>query len=141
MNSGDVLRHEHFYRDEASGQLKRKYLVLLAPTASENWVAGVLTSQANMRHEVPPCSHRPPYPGFFLGIPGEPLILKTWVDLGWLAEVDPFDVSRLTRAGVIARVLELPKAMLTSLLGCAAAADDTTVAQERAIRDQLSRMR
>lgn len=70
MESGDIYRHERFYRDAVSGELKPKFLVFLAPTTGDHWVVRLLTSQANMRTEDPPCSLRYPYPGFFLGIIG-----------------------------------------------------------------------
>lgn len=57
--------------------------------SGEDWVARLLTSRGNMRKETPPCSLENPYPGFFLGVIGDPLSLKTWVDLRWLADVDP----------------------------------------------------
>lgn len=81
VESGDIYRHDRFYRDPVSGELKRKFLVFLALTPGEDWVARLLTSQINMRTENPACSLVFPYPGFFLGVVGNPLPLKSWVDL------------------------------------------------------------
>lgn len=141
MESGDIYRHERFYRDTVTGELKPKYLVFLAPTPGEDWIARLLTSQANLRTEDPLCSLQHPCPGFYLGILGGPLPLKTWVDLRGLEDMDLREVPRLTRLGVMARVAALPAHSLMPLLECAARADDTTRQQERALRDQLARLR
>ena len=140
MEPGDIYRHERFYRDAVSGELKPKFLVFLAPTPGEDWVTRLLTSQANMRTEDPACSLDYPYPGFFLGIIGGHLPLKSWVDLRWLADVDPLDVVRMTKMGIMARAATLSVSTLKGLLECAARADDTTRQQERTLRDQLARM-
>ncbi len=93
-----------------------------------------------MRSEVPACSLGYPYPGFFLGVIGGHLPLKTWVDLRWLPDVDSLDVVRMTKLGIMARATTLSAGSLKGLLECAARADDTTRQQERALRDQLARM-
>lgn len=141
MESGDIYRHERFYRDAVTGELKPKYLVFLAPTPGENWIARLLTSQANLRSENPLCSLEYPCPGFYLGVLGGPLPLKTWVDLRGLNDVDVLEVPRLIRLGVLTRAAALPAHSLVPLLECAARADDTTRQQERALRDQLARLR
>jgi hypothetical protein len=82
--------------------LESKYLVFLARTQSDNWISRLLTSRVNARLEKPVCYLGHPYPGFFLGVPGSPLTLKTWVDLRWLGDMDPIDVGRLVRVGVMA---------------------------------------
>jgi hypothetical protein len=141
MESGDIYRHERFYRDTVTGELKPKFLVFLAPTAGDDWVVRLLTSQVNLRTEDPPCSLEYPRPGFYLGILGGPLPLKTWVDLRGLDDVDLLEVPRLIRLGIMTRISALPAHMLVPLLECAAQADDTTRYQERALRDLLARMR
>lgn len=141
MEPGDIYRHDQFYRHLITGELERKFLVFLAPTPGDDWVARLLTSQANMRTEQPPCSLGYPYPGFFLGVLGQVLPLKTWVDLRGLPDIDPLSVTQLVRLGIMGSVMALPKASLKQLIECAAAAEDTTRQQERALRDQLARMR
>lgn len=141
MQSGEIYRHDQFYRDSTTGELKPKYLVLLAPTPSNDWVARLLTSRANMRLEMPRCSLQYPYPGYFLGVPGMALPLKTWVDLRWMPDSDSLDAERLVRLGILQMVMELPKHTMASLLECVANADDTTRQQEKALRDQLGVIR
>ena len=63
MDSGDIYRHDRFYRDPEFGELLAKYIVVLAPTRSGDWVARLLTSRENMRPRNPPCFHGDPYPG------------------------------------------------------------------------------
>lgn len=141
MDPGDIYRHERFYRDATTGELKPKYLLFLSPATGESWVARLLTSEAHLRPEAPPCSLAYPRPGYFLGIPGGPLTLKTWVDLRELDDVDALEVPRLVKLGIMARVMALSSFMLAPVLECAAQAQDTTRQQERALRDQLARMR
>lgn len=141
MQSGDIYRHDQFYRDSTTGELKPKYLVLLAPTPSQDWIARLLTSRANMRVETPQCSLENPYPGYFLGVPGPALPLKTWVDLRWMPDLDSLDAVRLVRLGILRMVMQLPERTMAGVLECAANADDTTRQQERSLRDQLGTIR
>lgn len=140
MDSGDIYRHERLYRDAVTGELKAKYLIFLAPTTGDGWVTRLLTSQTSLRTENPPCSLAYPRPGYFLGVPGAPLTLKTWVDLRELDDVDALEVPRLVKLGIMIRVMTLPSRVLVAVLECAAHALDTTRQQERALRDQLARM-
>jgi hypothetical protein len=141
MDSGDIYRHDRFYRDHEFGELLAKYIVFLAPTRSGDWVARLLTSRENMRPRIPPCFHGDPYPGYFLGVPGPPLTFDTWVDLRAFGDLDAPDVRELVARGVMRCVGRLPGATLTESIDCTAGAADTTVEQERALRDQLARLR
>jgi hypothetical protein len=141
VQPGQIYRHDRFYRNSETGELEPKYLVFLARAPSGDWVARLLTSQAHARPEQPPCHHGDPYPGYFLGVPDPPLTRKTWVDLRALSDVDPFDVRDLVDRGVMAQVSRLPVNVLIAVLECTAGANDTTVQQERALRDQLSLLR
>lgn len=140
MHSGDIYRHDRFYRELATGELKRKYFIFLAPVTGGDWVVRLLTSRSNMRTENPPCSYANPYPGFFLGVVGDPLTRKSWVDLRAMEDVDAVEGTRLVQAGIMALVKILPPSKLRPLLECAAAASDTTTRQERAMRDELARL-
>lgn len=141
MESGDIYRHDRFYRDPVTGEIRAKYLILLAPVRSGDWVARLLTSRQNMRPRDPPCFHGDPYPGYFLGVPRLPLTLETWVDLRELNDVDSTDALSLLRQGILRQIGRLPGAQLTEVIKCAAGALDTTVQQERALRDQLAMLR
>ncbi len=141
MDSGDIYRHDRFYRDPEFGELLAKYIVFLAPTRSGDWVARLLTSRGNLRPRIPPCFHGDPYPGYFLGVPGPPLTFDTWVDLRALGDLDAADVRALVARGIMSTVGQLPRTMLTEVIDCTAGALDTTIEQERALRDQLARLR
>jgi hypothetical protein len=74
MESGAVYRHDRFYLDRETGELRAKFLLFLAPMRGGDWVARLLTSRENMRPRVPPCFLGDPYPGYYLGVPGPPLV-------------------------------------------------------------------
>ena len=141
MGSGDIYRHDCFYRDPEFGEFLAKYIVFLAPTRSGDWVVRLLTSRENMRPRSPPCFHGDPYPGYFLGVPGPPLTFDTWVDLRALSELDADDVRALVARGVMKCVGQLPGATMAEVIDCTAGAADTTMEQEWALRDQLARLR
>lgn len=141
MAPGDIYRHERFYRDSDSGELLPKYILFLAPTASGDWVARLLTSREAMRPRNPACYHGDPYPGFYLGVPGLPLTHDTWIDLRKLDDFDPVDVRASIGTGVMRFVGRLATEALIGALDCTAGALDTTIRQERALRDQLALLR
>lgn len=138
---GTVLHHSRFYLDKATGEYKPKFLVLLAPMRGGDWVVRLLTSQhADVRPEQPPCHHGDPYPGFYLGVldPASGLGKKSWLDLRGLEDAETVEILRLLDAGAATEVMILPVELLRLALACAASADDTTMAQEQALRDQLA---
>ena len=96
-----------------------------------------------MRPEQPRCHHGDPYPGFYLGVldPANGLGKKSWLDLRGLGDADAASMSRLLDTGILVAVTILPAELLASALACAAGADDTTRAQEQALRDQSARIR
>ena len=141
MQPGDLYRHGAFYRSADSGQLEPKYLVLLADLPSGDLVARMLTSRPHGRPEHPPCFHGNPYPSYYLGVIGQPLTTKSWVDLRYLDDFDAVEFRRRMGSNRIAHVGTLNKEVLRQLLDCAAGAEDTTRLQERAIRDLLAKLR
>jgi len=128
MRLGWVYRHDAFYLDREAGELKAKFLVALAHTPAGDVVARLLTSRQHSRPEAPPCFHGDPYPGFFLGVPGGRLAVRTWVDLRALDNLDEDAVALRIRKGVISAELAIPPATMRPLLECVAAANDTTPA-------------
>lgn len=141
LSPGTVLHHSRFYLDPQTGEYRPKYLVLLAPLRGGDWVVRLLTSQhGDVRPEQPPCYHGDPYPGFYLGVldPANGLGKKTWLDLRGLDDADTVDISRDFKAKLLTKVTALPTDLLKLALACAAGADDTTQAQERALRDQMA---
>lgn len=141
MNPGDIYRHDAFYRDPETGALKPKYLLALALMPGDDIVARLLTSRPHGRRETPPCFHGLPYPGFYTGVLGGQLSKKSWVDLRYLDDLDAANATRLRKKGVLTWVMSLDTAFFVEILDCVAAADDTTVQQERCIRDLLAKIR
>lgn len=140
LGPGSIVRHDAFYLDPHTGIPKPKYLVLLAPIARDDVVSRLLTSRAHGRRENPPCYHGDPYPGFYLGVLPSPLDQKSWVDLRSLEDVDGIHLAKLLTTGVVMNVSRLSKDILRAVIECTAGAEDTTVAQERALRNQLARL-
>lgn len=141
MRPGEIYRHNDFYADSQSGELKSKYLLVLAIMRGGDIVYRLLTSRQHGRPESPPCFHGDPYRGFYLGIPGAPLDKKTWLDLGRQGDYDDASFASRLREGRITFVMQLPDRLLCDALECAAASDDTTTAQTRAIQDALAMLR
>ncbi len=138
---GTVLLHSRFYLDTDTGEYRPKFLALLAPMRGGDWVVRLLTSRhAAVRPEQPPCHHGDPYPGFYLGIldAANGLDKKSWLDLRRLDDADAVDMARSLEAGILTEVTTLPVDLLKPVLACAAGADDTTRAQEQAMRDQMA---
>ena len=140
LRIGHVYRHSAFYLDRNTGELKPKFLVVLAYTPSGDIVARLLTSRPHGRPEQPPCYHGNPYSGYYLGVLGGHLTAKSWVNLSHLPDLDDADATALLRKGILTESIVLPAKVLRNLMECVAGADDTTKLQERAIRDQLARV-
>lgn len=140
LGPGTILRHSSFYADPQTGELKPKFPFVLATTADGDVVWRLLTSRQYGRPEKPRCYHGDPYPGFYLGVidPSAGLGKKSWLDLHPLDDGDGQEVARLLDVRVLTLATSISGDSLRAALECAAAADDTTRAQERAIRDQLA---
>ncbi|TXG79842.1 MAG: hypothetical protein E6R11_02000 [Rhodocyclaceae bacterium] len=136
---GHIYRDDAFYADPSTGELKQKYFLVLAAPRRGDVVARLLTSRyANLRPENPPCFHGDPYPGYYLGVLGEPLGAKSWLDLRPLDDLDRWDFARHEERGRLHEIMALPAAQLRDAMECTAGADDTTRAQEQLIRDELA---
>ena len=140
LEPGTILHHSGFYADRETGELKPKFLFVLATTASGDVIWRLLTSRQYGRPEQPPCCHDDPYPGFYLGVIDTSARLgkKSWLDLRPLDDGDGIEVAKLLDKGVLTIETSISGDPLHAALECAAAADDTTRAQERVIRDQLA---
>lgn len=137
---GHVYFDSASYVDAQDGQLKAKYFLVLAAPYRCDVVFRYLTSRyEGMRPEEPPCFHGDPYAGFYLGVLGEELGRKSWLDLRRQDDFDHWDFSRHEAEQRIRLVRELrPLPLLRSALECAASAEDTTRQQERLIRNAIA---
>lgn len=134
IESGRIYLDKRFYRDRA-GEFKPKYLLILAVSPGNDLIFSLLTSRQHGRPTEPRCFHGYPYPGFYLGVLGDPLSRDSWLDLRRLheAERDPFTRGMGDR--IIEPVMTLEPQIIIDSLDCAAAAEDTTRYQERIILD------
>jgi hypothetical protein len=140
MRPGDIYEVPAFYADPLTGELRTKYVLILAAFRDRDLVARLLTSRAHGRPEHPRCFHGHPYPGFFLGVPGRSLEMPTWIDLRALDDIDRNEFAlRIKRDVRIAG--SVPRDLLIEAMECVAASDDTTRGQERALRDSLASLR
>jgi len=135
MQPGEIFHHSRFYVDRATGEYKGKYLLILA-VVDGDVIFRPLTSQP--RPESPECHHGLPYPSFYLGVLGGRLGKKSWLDLGKRIDGDLPSMRDLLRSGVIAHETVLNRDVFLRVLGCAAGAEETTCAQEKALRDLLA---
>jgi hypothetical protein len=139
LNVGDIYKHENFYSNRETGQLLPKFLLILALPVGGDVVARLLTSQhEGVRSEQPPCHHGDPYPGFYLGVIGSPLVKKSWLDLRPFEDLDVDDFRSKLGKDVIRFISALTAVHLRPALECAAGADDTTRQQEQSIRDAIA---
>lgn len=137
MDVGVVYRHEHYYFDQ-DGKPKPKFLLVLA-RRGDDVIYRLLTSKP--RPHNPPCNHAAPYPSYFIGVVGGPLNRESSVDLQPTNDLDGDFAALSIKKGTMHRIVEIETVLLCSILECAAGADDTTMAQERAMRDLLATLR
>lgn len=129
LQAGDIIRISNF--EFADGTVRDKYLVVLAPSISDDWVLATTTSREYSRPKVPACHHGD-RPSYFLGQLGI-FPLETWVCLAQLYEMEPQGLREREDAGALTVVGRAPDDILCALLDCAARADDTTSAQTNAL--------
>lgn len=141
MVPGEIYAHEQFYISPESGRYERKYILILAFSRAGDIVGRLLTSRTHGRPRNPPCFHGNPYPGYFLGALGAPLTAESWLDLRSMGELDIDEFQRDCRNGLARRVQVMDQMMFLAALECTAGAEDTTRAQEQAIRDYIANHR
>lgn len=135
---GDVWSHSSFYRAPETGELLRKFLLVLAVHADGDVVYRLLTSRQHGRPTSPACFHGTPYPGFFLGVPmvGGLIGSATWLDLREMEDdFDDIEFQQLIADGTLTLVHRILGPLFCSALSCAANAQDTTRRQRNAILD------
>ena len=137
MQPGEIYHHSRFYFDR-DGKPHGKYFLILA-SATGDIIFRPLTSQP--RPEIPECHHGLPYPSFYLGVPGGRLGKKSWLVLSKSDNEEVAAMATQLDAGIVAHEMMLVHDLFLRVLECVAAADDTTFAQEQAIRDLIATLR
>lgn len=117
---------------------KKKYLLVLEVHRGDITLR-YLTSKSYGRPEDPPCFHGDPYPGFYLGVLGPPLVLQSWLDLAGTDDLDQVTFGKMERAGRLSKVMDLDGPLFCAALRCVAGAPDTTGLQARKILDVAAR--
>lgn len=140
MQPGEIYRHEHFYLDRDSGGFKPRCFVVLALTLAGDVIARLLTDRFHSRPEIPRFYCGDPYPSFYLGVLGNPVAAKCWVDLRGLDDFDRIELAARERKNQIKQVGGVDKAIFTELLQCVSDAEDTTRLQAKRIRESLAAM-
>lgn len=122
-----------YYLDEATGEYKRKYVLILATSPSgDDALSAVLTSKANGLREEPACDPGPPRAGYCIGVPGSGLIKPTWVDFSSVKDEDDFEFKRLVTNGRITpHTLVLTTDIFHGVLRCLSRSDDINSRQHR----------
>lgn len=135
VRPGQIYWHARYYRGP-DGNWLPKFMVVLATTAGGDMVLRLLTSRGQGRPTDPRCFHGNPYPGYYLGNLGGALTAESWLDLRKQDDYDGTDFVKQLKDGTISLVMTLSNDRLCPALDCTAGADDTSVQQERLIRDQ-----
>lgn len=141
MEPGQVYIDHQFYIDQATGEVRAKFFVVLAIDPAGDVIARLLTSRGNGRPETPACFHGAPYPGFYFGVLCAALPKKSWLDLRALEDFDRRALDGRIAKSIVQLIYSIDSALLPDALLCAAAADDTTGRQEKALRDHLAAIR
>lgn len=129
---GEIWRHDRYYLDSATGAWKTKYLLVMAVRGG-NVVHRLLTSRRNSRPYHPPCFHDDPYPGFYLGVLGDPLTQESWLDLRELEDLDAAYFVNKQQSGQMEIVGQLAHPLLCEAILCTANAQDTTRQQNASL--------
>ncbi len=132
----------HIYHFEnyvfTNGESKNMYLLMLAVSRSGDYIFRLLTSRQHGRPTHQPCYQGSPYPSFYLHTAGGILPKESWLDLGKQDDYDEAAFDSKLSAGQIHLVGLIGQPLFRAALECVAQADDTTFAQEQALRDLIS---
>lgn len=130
---GELFRYPDYIFPD--GGQKDKYVLLMGKTRGDDWILCRTTSQQHGRPQEPRCHHGNPYPSFFIDTAGGILPLPTWLALDRLDDHDADEFSKRVAAKRVESKGLIPQHLFCEALDCASRADDTTRAQENAMRD------
>lgn len=126
---GDVVHISNF--EFTRGGDRNKFLIVLAPSRSDDWILATTTSRPYDRPRNPACSYGD-RPSFYLGQAGL-FAVETWVCLAELFEREPQELAQLESEGRLDPIGSIGNGTLINLLECAARAHDTTGVHENAL--------
>lgn len=122
VEPGQIYRHPLHYQD-SDDRWKSKCLLVLAPAPGGDVIYRLLTSRAHGRPKSPPCYHGDPYPGYFLGILGAPLVKDSWLDLSHANDYDGYAFAEDLSGGALQHITDLPPESLCEAMECVARVD------------------
>jgi hypothetical protein len=138
---GEIYRDDAFYLNSETRQPMPKYLVVLGSNRAGDIVFRLLTSRQGGRPENPPCYHGDPYPGYFLGVLGQPLAQKSWVDLHGQDDYDAQTFAQYLAGGRVTLILVMSRLQICAVLDCSSRAMDTTTQQASTMLDSKASLR
>lgn len=138
--AGQIWRDDCYYFDSATGQCKRKYVLVLAvEPKSGDCVTAVLTSKPNGLTDNPPCHLGPPRAGYFVGTPGGRLTLPTWIDFSSVQILDCDDLVIHVKTGRKQLHLQtLSKVTFCAVLRCVLQCEDISLREARWVADSVA---
>ena len=136
--AGTLFRYPNYVFPD--GAQRDKYILLMGQIPGGDWIVARTTSRAHGRPQEPRCHHGNPYPSFFLGKADGILPLDTWLVLDRLDDHDSLEFQVRVINGLVIEVGPIPSALFCDALACAAGADDTSRAQERAMKDLRAKL-
>jgi len=142
LQTGQIWLDSRYYLNEETGEYMPKYLLILADRLDcADVISAVFTSKPNGLREHPACDHGPPRAGYFVGTPGAPLSLPTWVDFSSVRTHDELDVDSHVKGGRYKVVGQtLGNGVFCGLLRCICQSDDLTNRQRSWIQDIIAKL-
>ena len=137
---GQIWQDDCYYYDQRTGRCMRKYVLVLAIDArSGDSVTAVLTSTPNGLPTDPACWQGNPRSGYYLGIPGAPLVKETWIDFNGIQTLDDADLAhQVAQARKNLLALTLLPDKFCAVLRCVRGIDDLEIRHERLIGDLIA---
>lgn len=115
-----------------------KLFTVLALSPAADYIVAKTTSKPDRKSWTYGCHNGDPYPNFFIPVTLKLFPLDTWICMDALYEFDQHEFQQRITTGALIEKGRLTKKVIKDLLDCAARADGTTRAQEKALRDELA---
>ena len=136
MNPGSIVEDLEFkFHDGATG---KKILVILNDGTCGFYIVVKTTSQTDLRSTSPGCNLKDPYPNFFVPRKYKIFRKQTWICLNEFYEFTATVLVQRKFDGKVTYMGDLGEPVTKALIGCAAEADDISLAHEKHLRDTIA---
>lgn len=135
---GDVFHDPNFRFPD--GEVGNKLLVILAISKSNDYIIARTTSKPRAHSWTYGCHNDSVEPNFFIPKTLNLFHVDTWVCLDYLVDMDSFEFDEKVGNGSIHKLIKLPTNIFKAVIDCASRADDTSLMQEKVLRDVLARL-